>query len=60
MKAIFKTAEDLGLTIPDEIKNKSLNMGAATQKALANARAAIQPDLDALLLPVGEVAKPAK
>lgn len=60
VKAIFKTAEDLGLTIPDEIKNKSLNMGAATQKALANARAAIQPDLDAWLLPVGEVAKPAR
>lgn len=50
VKAIFKTAEDLGLTIPDEIKNKSLNMGAATQKALASARAAIQPDLDALIL----------
>ena len=50
VKAIFKTAEDLGLQIPDEIKTKSLNMGAATQKALAQARTAIQPDLDALIL----------
>ena len=60
VKAIFKTAEDLGLAIPDDIKNKSLLMGTATQKALADARAAIQPDLDALILPVGDVAKTAK
>ena len=50
VKAIFKTAEDLGLQIPDEIKTRSLNMGTATQKALAQARTAIQPDLDALVL----------
>jgi hypothetical protein len=48
--SIFKTAESLGLTIPEDIKARSLNMGAATQKALAQARAAIQPDLDGLAL----------
>ena len=49
---VFKTAEGLGLAIPADLKQKSLNIGAATQKALGKARTAIQPDLDALALPV--------
>ncbi len=50
VQSIFKAAEGLGLEIPADLKAKSLNMGAATQKALGQARTAIQPDLDALNL----------
>ncbi len=50
IKSIFKTVEGLGLAIPDDLKNKSMNIGAATQKALGKARTAIQPDLDTLNL----------
>jgi hypothetical protein len=50
VKAIFKTVEGLGVAIPDDLKDKSLKIGAATQKALGDARTAIQPDLDMLNL----------
>ncbi len=58
VQSIFKTIEGLGLAVPEELKQKSLNIGAATQKALGMARTAIQPDLDALALPVGDSSKP--
>ena len=47
--------EALGLgTIPPEIKQRSLKMGASTEKALGAARAAINQDLNALMLPIFE------
>ena len=57
VQAAFRTIEGLGLAVPDDLKRTSLNIGAATQKALGLARTAIQPDLDALRLPVGEPAR---
>lgn len=57
VQTVFKTIEGLGLAVPDDLKQKSLNIGAATQKALATARTLIQPELDALALPVDN-AKP--
>ncbi len=54
VKAVFGLFEGLGLAeISPELKQRSLNMGAATQKALGQARTALQHDLDALTLPVG-------
>jgi len=45
--------EALGLgTIPPEFKQRSLKMGATTEKALGAARAAISQDLNALMLPI--------
>ena len=45
--------EALGLgTISPEIKQRSLKMGASTEKALGAARAAINQDLNALMLPI--------
>lgn len=53
----FQVVASLGLgEIPPEIKQRSLNIGAATRKALGMARTAAQADLSALALPVGEVA----
>ena len=47
--------EALGLgTIAPEIKQRSLKMGATTEKALGAARAAINQDLNALMLPIFE------
>ena len=47
--------EALGLgTVAPEIKQRSLKMGAATDKALGAARAAINRDLNALRLPIFE------
>ncbi len=57
IKVVFKVAESLGLgQIPDSVKQRSLNMGAATQKALGQTRSALIEDLTALELPVGDVA----
>ncbi len=52
VQGLFRTIEGLGLDLPADLKQKSLNIGAATQRALGLARTAIQPDLDALALPV--------
>ncbi|MDB5352307.1 MAG: hypothetical protein JWN86_3554 [Planctomycetota bacterium] len=60
VQTVFKTIEGLGLAVPEDLKQKSLNIGAATQKALGMARTAIQPDLDALELPVGNAAARAR
>jgi hypothetical protein len=55
VKGVFRIPELLGLgAIPPEIKERSLRMGAATQKALEMARSAFNQDLDALALPVLE------
>ena len=45
----------LGLgSVPAELKDRSLRMGAATEKALGMARSAFNQDLDQLALPVLE------
>src|SRR5262249_16649302 len=61
VKAAFGMVEALGLgSIPPELKQRSLRIGAATQKALGLARSEFNKDLDALMLPVLEpVAAPA-
>jgi hypothetical protein len=54
----FSLVESLGLgAIPPELKQRSLRMGAATQKALGTARSAISQDLEGLMLPIFESAK---
>jgi hypothetical protein len=53
VKGAFGMVEALGLgSIPPELKQRSLRIGAATQKALGVARSAFNQDLDALMLPV--------
>jgi hypothetical protein len=55
VKGAFQIAELLGLgAIPADVKDRSLKIGAATEKALGMARAAFNPDLDDLALPVLE------
>jgi hypothetical protein len=55
VKSAFGIVEALGLgSIPSELKQRSLRIGAATEKALGTARAAFNRDLDALALPVLE------
>ena len=55
VKGAFKLVESLGLgSIAPELKQRSLRIGAATQKALGTARAAFNRDLDATMLPVLE------
>lgn len=55
VKTAFSIVEMLGLgTIPPEVKNRTLRMGAATDKALGGTRAAINRDLNLLALPVLE------
>jgi hypothetical protein len=54
-KAATGIVEMLGLgSIPPEVKEQSMRMGAATDKALGTARTALNQDLDALVLPVLE------
>ena len=49
----FKVVEGLGLgAIDPDVKRRSLGMGAATRKALGQARSAAETDLAALALPV--------
>jgi hypothetical protein len=53
VKSAFSIVESLGLgKIPAELKDRSLRMGAATEKALGGARAQISHDLNFLALPV--------
>jgi hypothetical protein len=55
VQGALKIAELLGLgAIPGEIKDRSLRIGAATEKALGIARSAFNADLAALALPVLE------
>ena len=55
VKSAFQIAELLGLgAIPAEVKQRSLRIGAATEKALGMARSAFNQDLDDLALPVLE------
>jgi hypothetical protein len=55
VKAAFSLVEGLGLgKVPPELKERSLKMGAATQRALETVRAAIGQDLNRLMLPVFE------
>lgn len=65
VKGAFQIAELLGLgAIPGEVKERSLRIGAATEKALGMARAAFNQDLDDLALPVlepnGDARRPAQ
>ena len=53
VKAAFGAIEGLGFgTIPPEFKARSLNMGAATQVALVQARAQLAKELDPLAIPL--------
>ncbi|WP_435015687.1 hypothetical protein TA3x_003233 [Tundrisphaera sp. TA3] len=55
VKAAFGLVESLGLgTVSDDLKQKSLAVGAATRTALARARAVIDRDLQSLALPLDE------
>jgi hypothetical protein len=55
VKTAFSLVEALGLgAIPPEFKQRSLRVGAATEKALGIARSALNQDLEALTLPVFE------
>jgi hypothetical protein len=55
VQTAFSLVESLGLgTIPPEVKQRSLRIGAATEQALGSARTAISQDLDALTLPITE------
>ena len=52
----FKLVESLGLgQVTDEMKQRSLKMGAATQKALGETRSALNEDLAQLAFPVGDL-----
>jgi hypothetical protein len=58
VQGAFRMVEMLGLgSIPQEYKERSLRIGAATQKALDTARSAFNQDLDTLTLPVLEPAR---
>jgi hypothetical protein len=55
VQTAFSVVESLGLgSIPPELKERSLRMGAATEKALGTVRAEFSQDLEALRLPVLE------
>jgi hypothetical protein len=55
VKGAFQIVEMLGLgAVPAELKDRSLRIGAATEKALGMARSAFNQDLDQLALPVLE------
>jgi hypothetical protein len=55
VKGAFQIAEMLGLgAIPADVKERSLRIGAATEKALGMARSAFAQDLNDLALPVLE------
>jgi len=55
VKGAFGIVEALGLgSIPGELKERSLRIGAATEKALGTARSAFNQDLEKLGLPVLE------
>ena len=53
IQGAFKVVESLGLgAIPDELKTRSLRIGAATERAMGMARSAFNDDLQSLALPV--------
>jgi hypothetical protein len=55
VQTAFSLVESLGLgSIPPDLKERSLRMGAATEKALGTARSEFSQDLDTLMLPVLE------
>ncbi len=55
VQGVFRLVEGLGLgAVPAELKDRSLRIGAATQKALGMARTAFNQDLQSLALPVLE------
>jgi hypothetical protein len=55
VQTAFSLVEALGLgAIPPALKQRSLRVGAATEKALGMARSALNQDLEALALPVSE------
>jgi len=55
VQSAISLVEALGLgTIPAEFKQRSLKMGATTEKALGTARGALNQDLNALMLPIFE------
>ena len=57
VKGAFSMVEALGFgSIPPELKQRSLRIGAATQKALGDARSAFNRNLNAQMLPVLEPA----
>ncbi len=57
VKGAFKIVDMLGLgAVPPELKDRSLRIGAATQKALGMARSAFDESLGVLALPVMEPA----
>jgi hypothetical protein len=56
VKGVFNLVESLGLgRVPDDVKKRSLNIGAATQKALGQVRSAMLDDLNGLVLPIHEM-----
>jgi hypothetical protein len=51
VKAVFGVVESLGLgEVPPELKRRSLNVGAATRKALGQARGALDQELNSVAL----------
>jgi hypothetical protein len=50
--AVFRVFESIGFGFPPEVKQQSLNIGAATRKALGMARGAFAERLAALALPI--------
>jgi hypothetical protein len=58
VKGAFQIVEMLGLgSIPPDVKQRSLRIGAATEKALGMARSAFNQELNTLALPVLEPAR---
>jgi hypothetical protein len=58
VQGVFKLVEMLGLgAIPADVKDRSLRIGASTEKALGMARDACNQDLELLVLPVLEPAR---
>ena len=55
VQAAFKVAEALGIgQIDPELKGRSLKVGAATRRALHEAQAALNAEIQAWAIPVGE------
>jgi hypothetical protein len=50
--AVFRVFESIGFGFPPEVKQQSLNIGAATRKALGMAREAFAERIAALALPL--------
>jgi hypothetical protein len=59
VQTAFRLIESLGLgQVPDDVRRTSLNAGAATRQALAEARGAFQEDLARLALPIDDRGRP--